>query len=162
LTVYPAWIRASIKNESDPQHLFEEVRRFFTDRSLLVEQSQAESSFKGSFTTQKRRVIVEEDKRTKEECQIDQFRDVAKMYGYGEDSQTRSIKVSQLRQSSIQEPVIQITKTIAPQKRKFVVKVSGLNFLIDNESIFRRTLIGQQITYPIKIRQKQVVLMKSV
>lgn len=114
-SVYPAWIRSSIRNENDSKHMFGEIRRFFTERSLLIEKSQTESSFKGStMNIQRRRVNVMEDTRTKEECQYEAFLESAKMHGYG--------KV----ETKVEAPksIPQTAKpNVMPQKRKFVVKV---------------------------------------
>lgn len=36
---FPAWVRPSLRTEPEPKRLFAEVRRFFGERSLQVEQS---------------------------------------------------------------------------------------------------------------------------
>lgn len=38
--MFPGWIRSSMRVFATPKPLFSEIKRFFTDRSILVEQSQ--------------------------------------------------------------------------------------------------------------------------
>ncbi|KAI6193490.1 Fanconi anemia group J protein [Aphelenchoides besseyi] len=94
--LYPAWIRPSFRADEDPQHLFAEVRRFFSERLMLVERSQTQNNT--VCQSQRNHVTVEKDTRTRAEVQKETFIQLAKEYGInldgseGESSSTTTTK----------------------------------------------------------------------
>lgn len=112
LTLYPTWIRPSIKKENDPQRLFGDIRHFFAERSLSVEYHQ--DSFIPLNMQKRRHLNVIEDNRSQLEIQIEEFTKITGMYK-GDDG---SSSQTQTTQSFTQQKT-----TTSGQKRKLVLKV---------------------------------------
>lgn len=61
--MFPAWIRSSIQIFLTPKPLFSEIKRFFIERSILVEQSQIR------LVKQKRRISCDDSESRKRKNQ---------------------------------------------------------------------------------------------
>jgi cytochrome c biogenesis protein ResB len=136
LTLYPTWIRPSIRKEKDPQRLFSDIRRFFSDRSLVVEQ--CHDTFKSLNTQKRQHLSVIEDNRSQLDIQLEEFTKITGMYKENVGSNQ-----NQTRQVSIQQ------KNTTSQKRKLVLKV-----YLNLTALFfksRKTRTGLQVLQPNRI-----------